>query len=323
MSRVLVTGCNGYVGRHLVPALTAAGHDVSGLDRAEAEHRPEVFHHGDLNHPDLVRRAVDGVDMVVHLAAAKDDWGLSDAQYHRDNVDATAALVEAGAAAGVRDWLVYSTVGVYGPSDGAADESAPHQPDIPYGRTKAAAEEVFTGFAAREPGARVLVVRPSVVFGPGHPAITNVYRLIDALHRRRFLQVGNGDAVKATSYIENLVAATVFLLDHFQPGLNGYIYTDEPRWTTGQMVSEISRLIGRKPPRWHLPLGVAAPIALAADAAAKLTGRNLPITSARIEKFNTATDFSSAKLRGLGFHQPVEVAEAFRRTVAWQLAAAG
>jgi GlcNAc-P-P-Und epimerase len=56
--------------------------------------------------------------------------------------------------------------------------------------------------------AQILVIRPSVVFGPRNPPNTNVYRLIDAIHRGRFVMIGGGAEIKTTSYIDNLIAAS-------------------------------------------------------------------------------------------------------------------
>ena len=151
MSRILVTGCSGYIGRHLAPALGDAGHEVTGVDRHEPAFELADFHLGDLNEPGVAERAADGVDLVVHLAAAKDDWGVSAERYERDNVQATRTLIAAGRNAGVRRWLHYSTVGVYGPSDDPADETAPVRADQPYGRTKADAEALFATYAAEQP----------------------------------------------------------------------------------------------------------------------------------------------------------------------------
>ena len=234
MSNVLVTGCNGYIGRHLVPKLVDQGHTVRGADRRPGAEGLAAFQHGDINHPGVAEAAVEGAEIVFHLAAAKDDWGLTAEEYARDNVRASKSLIEAARSAGVRDWVFFSTVSVYGPSDdAAAAEETPLRPIHPYGQTKARAESLFVEHAQAE-GSRLLIIRPSVVFGPGHPATTNVSRLIEANRRGRFLMVGKGLAAKTTSCIENLVAATLFLTGEGRPvnersdGVSAYNYTDLP-----------------------------------------------------------------------------------------------
>ena len=144
---------------------------------------------------------------------------------------------------GVNNWLFFSTVGVMSPSTSPLDEAAPIAPINAYGESKAIAEDLFRQFAARQPSARVLIIRPSVVFGPDNPTNTNVYRLIDAIYNSKFVMVGKGDAIKATSYIENLVAATVFLVERMKEGVHTFIYVDEPKLSTAETVKLICRFL--------------------------------------------------------------------------------
>jgi nucleoside-diphosphate-sugar epimerase len=283
---------------------------ASGLDR---------FVHGDILDDKVRSRALEGVDLVAHLAAAKGDWGISEEEYFRDNLEVTRALIEDGRAAGVEDWVFYSTVSVHGPSYEPIGEEAAFNPINPYGSSKAKAEELFRKLGEQNSGSRILILRPSVVYGPGNPASTNIYRLVDAIYNHRFAMVGPGEAIKSTSYIENLVQATLFLMDQMNKGVQTYTYVDEPALTTGTLVERIYRLLGKKPPSWHIPLSVASPIATLADWAADLTGIDFPITAARIEKFNRSTNFDASKIREEEFEQPVSNEEALRKTVEWHL----
>lgn len=322
--RVVVTGAAGYIGSRLVARLARAGHAVLALDReAAAPQGAQSFLRCDLTDPAAYRDALRGADLLCHLAAAKGDWGISDEEYARDNVTATRALMEAARCAGVRHWIFYSTVSVLGPSDVALDERAPRRPVNAYGATKAECEALLEAEAAERPGMRVLVIRPSVVFGPGNPWNTNIFRLIDAIHRRRFVMIGRGREVKTTSYIDNLLDAHDFLMQRElqspATGFEVFNYVDAPGETTAGLVARIHALLGRKPPRLRLPLALAAPLALAGDAAARLAGVDLPITSARVRKFCTATNFDASRVRDEGYAQRVSNDEALRRTVDWYL----
>jgi len=316
----LLTGSSGYIGHRLIPTLRAQGAHVRGVDRvAHANDPSDAFIQGDLCDPEVTARAVDGVDQIVHLAAAKGDWGISEDEYYQDNVEATRVLLEEGTKAGVKDWVFYSTVSVHGPSDEGVDEDASFAPIEPYGASKADAERLFWEYAAEHPDARVLIIRPSVVFGPENPDSTNIYRLMEAIYARRFVMVGPGDAVKSTSYITNLIEATGFLMDHHTEGIEAYIYVDKPAMTTGEMVTMIYEMLGRSRPSLRIPLSVAAPIATVSDLIADLSGIDLPITSARIRKFNRSTYFDAEAIREEGFDQPVSMREAFYKTLQWHL----
>jgi nucleoside-diphosphate-sugar epimerase len=317
---LLITGSSGYIGGYLTSALQSAERRVCGVDRVEKDASDlNRFTKGDLTNPGVCETALEGVEIVLHLAAAKGDWGISRAEYYRDNLEATRALIEAGKNAGVKNWVFYSTVSVMGPSHAPAGEEAAFDPINPYGASKAEAEKLFHQLAAEDPEARVLVVRPSVVYGPANPSSTNIYRLVDAIYRNRFVMVGPGEAIKSTSYIDNLIDATFFLMERMERGVQTYIYVDEPALTTGELVRRIYRLLGKTPPRWSLPLSLAAPLAKGADVLASVTGIDFPITAARIEKFNRSTNFDGSAIRELGFRQSVNNQEALSETVAWHL----
>jgi nucleoside-diphosphate-sugar epimerase len=322
MKTILLTGCSGYIGHTLVPFLRQKRFSVIGLDRKSYPNTVDPldgFIQGDLRDETVLKRIPDGVDMVCHLAAAKDDWGLSDDEYFDDNVTATRKLLEFGSARGIKNWFFYSSVAVLGSSVHALSESAPLAPQGAYGESKAEGENLFRQLAEKKPSARITILRPSVVFGPDNPPNTNVYRLVNAIHRNRFVMIGKGDAIKTTSYIENLVGATLFLLERMSEGVHTFIYIDEPKLSTANMVQQICDILQKRPPSWSIPLGIAAPLAQLADFAANVTGKNLPITAARIKKFCRPTNFDATSLRNLGFNQPVNIEEALRRTVHWYL----
>lgn len=319
--KVLVTGSSGYIGPYLVEALIERGDYVIGIDRvAPSAIEPHVFVQGDLTDEDSIDKALShDVDLVAHLAAARADWGLNDEEYIRDNVTATRKLIESAVSTGVRRWLFYSTVGVFGPSDVPMDDSAPRAPRGIYGETKAEAEALFDTLAAADPQMQITVIRPSAVFGPGNPDNTNVYRLIDAIYRRRFVMIGDGSNTKTVSYLPNLIEATMFLLDRPAPGVDKYIYVDSPALTTRQLVTHIYEALGKDSPTWNLPLPLARSLAYPSDLLARLTGVDLPITSARIQKFCRSTYFDRVALDRTGFNPTYSPSEAIRATVDWYL----
>jgi nucleoside-diphosphate-sugar epimerase len=274
---------------------------------------------GDLLDPSTLAHTPLEVDCICHLAAAKGDWGISEDEYYRDNLGATRAIIEAGKQAGVKDWVFYSTVSTLGPHHEPVAEEAGFDPINPYGASKAEAEKLFHQLAEDDPEARVLIIRPSIVYGPGNPPSTNIYRLIDAIYNRRFAMVGSGEAIKSTSYIKNLLDATLFLMDRMDRGVQTYIYVDEPVLTTETLVTRIYKILGKTPPSLYIPLSLAGTIAKVSDVAAEFINIDFPITAARIEKFNRSTNFDASKIRREGFKQPVSNEEALRRTVDWHL----
>jgi len=317
---VLVTGSSGYIGSRLSNRLHGRSETVYGVDRVtyKGDALAGVMT-GDLLDPSTLAHTPLEVDCICHLAAAKGDWGISEDEYYRDNLGATRAIIEAGKQAGVKDWVFYSTVSTLGPHHEPVAEEAGFDPINPYGASKAEAEKLFHQLAEDDPEARVLIIRPSIVYGPGNPPSTNIYRLIDAIYNRRFAMVGSGEAIKSTSYIKNLLDATLFLMDRMDRGVQTYIYVDEPVLTTETLVTRIYKILGKTPPSLYIPLSLAGTIAKVSDVAAEFINIDFPITAARIEKFNRSTNFDASKIRREGFKQPVSNEEALRRTVDWHL----
>jgi nucleoside-diphosphate-sugar epimerase len=118
MSTILVTGGNGFVGRHLVSALRARGDSVRVLALPDentgwlAQHGIPV-HRGDVRRPDTLVTPMAGVDGVVHLAAMMDVWRPID-DYRAVNVAGTRHVSRAALAAGVRRFVHMSSSSVYG-----------------------------------------------------------------------------------------------------------------------------------------------------------------------------------------------------------------
>lgn len=318
--KILLTGSAGYVGSHLSKRLMEEGHEVVGLDRVKehAEHLDD-FIHDDLNEINNLAAKLVDIDCIYHLAAAKDDWGLSRDEYYKDNYDASCRLIEAGKQANIKKWVFYSTVSVLGPSKKQLDEDAPYNPVIPYGESKADAEKLFIELADEINDSQILIIRPSAIFSPGNPATTNIYRLIDAIFKNRFVMVGKGESLKTTSSLPNLIEANLFLFKHLKPGASIYHYVDYPIWSTKKLVNTIYDQLGKKRNSFYIPLSVAKPIAYVSDIAAHVLKIDFPITADRIDKFCTSTVFKADAIREQGFEQSVPIRQVVNETVDWHI----
>ena len=182
-SRVLVTGCAGFIGSQVAEALLAGGREVVGIDcftdNYPREHKQanlawardhDAFdlHAIDLAAPDAAS-LLDGCDTVFHLAAepgVRSSWGRRFDRFVHNNVEATQRLLEAlRAGPGAR--LVYaSSSSVYGESERLpTPEDAPPRPLSPYGVTKLAGEQLCRVYHANH-GVDVVALRFFTVYGP-------------------------------------------------------------------------------------------------------------------------------------------------------------
>jgi GlcNAc-P-P-Und epimerase len=318
----LVTGGAGFIGRYMCERLAARGDSLTVLDlQAPHPDAPRArFVRGDVRDPQAVREALAGCDAVFHLAAAHHDFGIDRDTYFAVNEEAARTLCAAADALGVRDVCFYSSAAVYGAAPEPHDESGATAPVHPYGASKLAGEAVFRDWASRGGGRRVVVIRPTITFGPRNFA--NMYSLIRQIHGGQFLPVGSGTNIKSLSYVENLVDATLFLWDRpADAAFDVYNWVEKPDMTSREIAEAIYAALGRRAPGFSVPLKLALALALPFDLVIKLTGRNLPVSSMRIRKLaDDRTMFEADKARAAGFVPRVTLAEGIDRMVRWYLA---
>jgi nucleoside-diphosphate-sugar epimerase len=313
---IAVIGVSGFIGKFMAKALVSNGHAVSGLDRESYPGNDLTrFREGDLLNKDAVDDVLTGCDMIIHLAAAHHDFGVSREEFFRVNLEGTRNILGCAERAGIKKIIFYSTVAVYGNATEPADEKTPPCPVSPYGESKLAAEAAVERWVLQDTSRSAVIIRPAVVFGPENYA--NMYNLINSIAKKQFIFVGPGKNIKSIAYVENLVDATLFAAERMQPGLNVYNYSDYPQMITIDIVKTI--LVHLKYPslRFRLPLQPTMFFAGIFDILGKVTGINFPITAYRIKKFNTPTHFKSEKIRQDGFVPKIELREGLKRMAAW------
>jgi len=176
--RVLVTGSRGKVGRWVVQRLHEAGHSLCLLDKS-TDGMPDYGEQvtGDVRDGALVRRLMQGVDAVVHLAAIPNDIPGREEELLDINLRGTWTILLAAAQSGVRRVVYFSSINALGQGEPGhtalylpLDDDVPHQPVRSYALSKHIAEEMCTAFAARGVFS-VISLRPTLVTQPGPPAV--------------------------------------------------------------------------------------------------------------------------------------------------------
>lgn len=176
MRRVLVTGGAGFIGSHTAAAFLGAGWQAVVLDDLSSGRREHVaagvqLVRGDVRDVADVRAAIEGCEVVVHLAAFTSVPESFERHAHcfDVNVQGTLTVLEAARQAGVQRVVLASSSAIY-PDDAAAalDEDVPPQPGSPYGISKLEGEHLVEGFGRR--GLGWIALRYFNVYGPRQPA---------------------------------------------------------------------------------------------------------------------------------------------------------
>jgi len=243
---VLVTGANGFVGRHLSAVLEDRAWTVRRAQRVLTGGAQEV-QIGSIGPQTDWRAALDGVSAVVHLAARVHHPNEENAGeiYRIINTEGTLQLARSAAAAGVQRFIYLSTILVNGATSegrGPFREDDDPKPRGVYGLSKAAAESGLATIA-EETGMQVSIIRPPLIYGRG--AVGNFRLLVKMVrlgvplpfasirNRRAFLGVQN-----LSSFIAHRLAA---------PGrtLETFLVADHEQVSTPEFVRQIAMAVGK------------------------------------------------------------------------------
>lgn len=322
--RYLVTGATGFVGSHLSQACIRRGDSVVTVARAASDTRlleglgVEIFR-GDLTDSDVARKAVIGVDVIVHCAAKVGDWGPVE-EYRQVNVEGLRQLLEAARGGTLRRFIHLSTLGVYEARHhyGTDETVAPPARHMDgYTQTKVEAERLALDYH-RQHGVPVVVLRPGFIYGPRDRTV--LPKLIENLQRKQVRYLGTGEQAMNTIYVGNLVDAIFLAIE--KPAAVGQTYnlTDDEQVSKRRFVEAIADLAGLERPQGSVPLWLAKTLAWFMERWARLRGlqESPRLTQGRIKFLGLNLGFSVEKAkRELGYQPRVLFDEGIEEAVTW------
>jgi len=319
--RIVVTGGSGFIGAHFCHVLKERGDEIIILDLVEpsADIPHDRFVQGDIRDEVAVCEALEGCGEILHLAAAHHDFGIEEKTFYDVNEEGLRVITSVMDEKSVRRMVFYSTVAVYGNAPPPLSEETAPEPESFYGKSKLAGEKVLEAWVERGDDRRCLVIRPTVTYGANNFA--NMYSLLRQVDKGRFFFASGSTNIKSLSYIENIADATLFLME--KDGLSAFEifnYIDKPDLTSVEIAETCYKSLGKSIPRMRVPLWLLLLGAKPFDLVIALTGKNLPVSSARIKKlFVDQTKFESQKIIDTGFKAQTSVREGIERTAAWYL----
>ena len=308
--RITLIGGSGFVGTNLCARLLKCGMPFQIIDLQKSQAFPDKWTFGDVRDINSLRSSITG-DVVILLAAVHRDDVVEKESYRQTNIIGAQNVATVCREKGIKDFIFTSSVAVYGVAKGVADETAPTIPLNDYGVSKLKAEEILQQWSENS-NARLVTIRPTVIFGTGNRG--NVYNLFKQIGSGRFFMVGKGENRKALAYIDNVVEfIMVCLANREMSGI--YNFADEPLLDMKSLVSLVrKKLVGKD------NVGVAIPYHLGLfagyffDCVAKVVGRPMVISSARVRKFCSESNFSSSRIPQ-DFHSPTTLIAGIERTL--------
>jgi dihydroflavonol-4-reductase len=293
--KAFVTGASGFIGSHLIRSLKTLGWEVRAfVHRTPLAEIPGVTSvSGDILDETTLEKAMAGVDVVFHLAAAVGSVVTDPHAFMDVNVNGTAAVLLAARRVGVGRVIHFSSIGVLGAVKAAdiAAEDYPAAPRTLYDRTKFAAEAAV--HLAAVGGLDIVVVRPGWVYGPGD---RRTFKFISAICRRKSALIAGAQGRQTPVYIDDLIAGVLLAAEKGRPGAVYHLAGDEIL-TPEEMTSIVAAACGVVGPRLKLPRGLAIAAAFILEKTFGLVKKETPLNRGKLSFFLDPKAMSSARAK--------------------------
>lgn len=307
----LVTGAAGFVGTQLVKELRAQGLSVRAMAR-----RPEQLDAlralgaeavlGDITDRDALRKAMEGVHGVYHIAALFRQADQPDSAYVAVNVEGVRAVIDTAVEAGVTRIIHCSTVGVLGHIEHPpGDEETPFSPGDIYQVTKMEGE-LLALEAFRSGRISGVVIRPAMIYGPGD---TRTLKLFKMIARRRFFYIGQGQNLVHFIDVRDLARSFRLAMEHTERNGEVYIIAGARAMPLKEMCEETARLLNVSPPWLKIPVKPMQWLGSLCEAICVPLHINPPIYRRRVDFYTKDRSFNAHKAaEQLGF-KPAQTPE--------------
>ncbi|MCH8063762.1 MAG: NAD-dependent epimerase/dehydratase family protein [Chloroflexi bacterium] len=323
MSRILITGGTGFIGSRLALRYLAQRDSVRVVGQENNSYETgncatlrdagaEVMI-APVTDERKMLEAMEGIDVVFHLAAAQHEANVPDSHFWDVNVEGTRNVLEAAVKAQVGRFVHGSTIGVYGEStDGVLDESSPLRPSNIYGVTKLEAEKLVMSYSDRIP---LVSIRISETYGPGDQRLL---RLFKAVSKGRFFIIGNGENLHHPIFVEDLIDGLVLAASSDHGTGKIIVLAGKEAVSTNQMVETIAARLGVAMPKIRVPM---LPMAVAANVMGKtlgMIGIQSPLHPRRLDFFRKSFVLSNKVASEVLQFQPQRIfAEGVKATAEW------
>ena len=317
---VLVTGASGFIGQALCCRLGAAGHRVRVLLRRELPGPWDEMARCRLGIDPVSTDALYDVDTVFHLAGVAHSRGAPDELYWKVNLEGTRVLLDSARATGVRRFVFFSSVKAMAdpPPDDCVDEDWSGWPEDAYGRAKREAEALVRE-AAEKAGMHAVIIRPTLVYGPGVKGnLRSIMRLVasgwcpplpDTNNRRSMVHVEDlADLAMKAAWNDRAQGQT-------------YIAADNSPVSTRALYEGLCQVLQRPVPDWQLPAGLLRLAGRLGDAGSVLMRRPMPMDSGMVSRLLDSACYRSEKAQNeLGWHPQHDLLSSLPEMVAaWKM----
>lgn len=291
----IIFGGSGYIGRNLLSILKKQNIfsryiilDLLALKGFE-EDENITFIKTDVRKPiELINVDIDKENSwIFNFAAIHREPGHEYNEYFDTNVPGAENINEFARKTGIMNIFFTSSIAPYGRSLFERTENSTLYPETAYGISKALAEKIHQQWLAEHESRRLIIVRPSVIFGPKDPG--NVYRMIKALKKGSFVLPNGGNIIKAYGYVYGLIDSILFTMKK-SDRLIIYNYAENPLVNLNEMTQITKKEFNYTKPTLKLSVRKLAFVAFFVQSFAKLAGKKTEIHPVRVRKAGFPTN---------------------------------
>jgi nucleoside-diphosphate-sugar epimerase len=317
--KAFVTGGTGFVGSHLVNALSASGaySEIRCLVRSKEKWlQGETYTriNGDLFDLQQINKALEDVDIIFHVAGVTKSPKQS--TFTRANVEATEHLLRVAQKKGINNIVVLSSLAAVGPSNGTPlTEEAKLLPVSMYGQSKKEMEEILSECA--QPENSIKIIRPPAVYGPRE---ADIYTFFKTFQFGFCPMVGDGNNPKLSMvYVADLVHGIIKAAENTSPGVHTYFMGGEKEAYSWNEIREITRKItGLNPITIKLKPGWIKKIAPILEKGASIFGKYPVVNSEKATEMVEEWVCSSTKAeKELGYQPATSLKDGISATIRW------
>ena len=232
------------------------------------------------------------------------------------NVEGAKNLCSIANKKNIKTIIFTSSVAVYGFAEKNSDERAPINPFNHYGRSKAQAEKIYLDWFNEDPTSRrLIIIRPTAIFGKNNRG--NIFNLFKQIESGMFTMIGSGKNIKSIAYVENVSEFIDYSLN-ISNGLYIFNYVDKPDMDMNELVATTQKILKvRSTINLKIPYFLAIILGYIADFVGFVLNKNIPISSIRIKKFCSDTQFDTS-INSTKFVASYSLEEAIKETLEFE-----
>ena len=315
MSKILITGATGFLGKMLCKDLKLKKHLIQISTRSDDQISVEgakSFNVGDINSETKWNKALDNIDCVIHCAARthvmrKKKQNILES-YRKINVEGTRNLAIQASSCGIKRFIFLSSIKVNGertiPPSSFNINDIP-QPEDAYGISKWEAEQALWE-VSKQTGLEVIIIRPPLVYGAGVKG--NFLRLLDLIHKGVPLPFSRIENSRSFIGLENLIDIITLCVDHPKAAGNTFLVSDTECISTSDLIYKLAQIMKKSSRLFFISASLIKLMGY-------MTGKSLEVKRLL---YSLQVDSSHAH-KVLGWTPPFTLDQGLEKTIKWYL----